>query len=100
MWCFQIQGIWDKQDQWTECVDYLISEGTQDHKCWNGAESLYTDEEREELVQIGTMIAEYECFRHFFHETCFELYGDKGNYDNNYTDYYGNNDDGDYYGNY
>jgi len=92
------KGIWDKQNMWTECVAYLIDEGT-NNTCWNGTESLYSDEEREELGQVGTMIAEYECFRHYFHETCFELYGDNGNDDDdayNYNDYYGNSGEDDY----
>ena len=46
----------------------------------------YSDEEREELAQVFEMIAQYECFRHYFHETCYELYGqDNTDYGNYYT---------------
>ena len=46
---------------------------------------MYSDEEREELAQVFTMIAQYECFRHYFHETCYELYGQDNT---DYGDYY------------
>jgi len=77
-------GIWDKTEEWDECVAFILDNGSQ-HPCWAGESSLYSDEEREELGQIFTMIAQYECFRHYFHETCFELYG-QDDYDNG--DYY------------
>ena len=69
-----LQGIWDKTNEWDECVAYLIDNGSQS-PCWAGEDSLYSEEERQELGQVFTMIAQYECFRHYFHETCYELYG-------------------------
>jgi hypothetical protein len=76
-------GLMEKDDEWQECIDYLTDMVSQD-PCWSGSTSLYTDGEREELEQVGTMIAEYECFRHLLHETCFELYGN--------DDYYNSDD--------
>ena len=71
----------EKEGEWNECVAWLIDMGTQD-PCWEGPDSLYSDENREELGQVGTMIAQYECFRHLFHKTCFELYGEDNDYTN------------------
>ena len=68
------QGIWGKTNEWDECVAYLLDQGSQS-PCWAGESSLYSDDERQELGQIFTMIAQYECFKHYFHETCYELYG-------------------------
>ena len=78
------QGIWDKTEDWDQCVASILDAGSQ-HKCWDGEDSLYSDEEREELAQVFTMIAQYECFRHYFHETCYELYGQDNT---DYGDYY------------
>jgi len=67
-------GIWGKTNEWDECVSYLLDQGSQS-PCWAGESSLYSDDEKQELGQIFTMIAQYECFKHYFHETCYELYG-------------------------
>ena len=71
---FSKQGIWGKTNEWDECVSYLLDQGSQS-PCWVGESSLYSDDEKQELGQIFTMIAQYECFKHYFHETCYELYG-------------------------
>ena len=57
---------------------------------------MYSDEEKQELAEIGTMLAEHECFKHFFHETCMGLYEEHedDSYDEQ-DDYY---HDDEYYG--
>ena len=39
--------------------------------CFNGTDSLYTEEERPIIALIGTMVAQYECFRDGLMDACF-----------------------------
>ena len=91
------QALGKKLEEWEGCVQYLLDCGSQ-NPCWNGTQSLYSEEEKEELGAVFTMIAEYECFRYGFNETCFELYGDGTMYENG--DYYGDEDQYINYGEY
>lgn len=68
------QGVWDKQDEWAQCVTKYTEEGG-NNPCYNGTESLYNDEERELLATLGEMIVQYECFKHYLFQVCNELFG-------------------------
>ena len=62
------------KDEWELCWQDRSNAWSM-HPCFNGTDSLYTDEEKEIIAQVAVMIAQYECFKHYFHETCYELYG-------------------------
>ena len=57
------------KDEWELCWQDHANEWSQD-PCFNGTESLYSDEEKAIVGQIGVMIAQYECFRHGLMEAC------------------------------
>ena len=57
-------------DEWQLCWEDKVNEWG-NHECYNGTDSLYSDEEKMQLAHIGAMVAQYECFRDGLMEACF-----------------------------
>ena len=56
-------------DEWELCWQDQANEWSTD-PCFNGTESMYSEEEKAVVAEIAVMIAQYECFYHGLNEAC------------------------------
>ena len=57
------------QDEFELCVHDMVGEWASD-PCYNGTDSLYSEEEKDTLAKVGYMVAQYECFKMGLTEAC------------------------------
>jgi hypothetical protein len=57
------------QDEYELCVHDMVEMFASD-PCYNGTNSLYSEDEKDTLEKVAYMVAQYECFKYGLMEAC------------------------------